>query len=149
MKIQHCSHNVATIRRPNSSYVTTKLFGMYNTIFSERAIFTFPTVDVCRARWPGCGQVLVIRVKVERCRHCWINYFSCSKFRFCLSHDHHHRSAAVSRGLEKASACPLQVSLSCAVLCRIVSLQYLSMWSLHRLAWHLKYYYYIVKLDIM
>ena len=34
----------------------------------------------------------------------------------------------------KASACRLQITLSCAVLCRIVSLQYLSRSSLHRLA---------------
>ena len=40
----------------------------------------------------------------------------------------------MSRGWAKASACPLQVSLSCAVLCHIVSLQYLSRSSLHRLA---------------
>ena len=32
-----------------------------DTIFSERAIFTFPTVDVCRARWFGSGQNLVIQ----------------------------------------------------------------------------------------
>ena len=45
----------------------------------------------------------------------------------------------VSRGLAKkikiiykASACRLQVSLSCAVLCQIVSLQYLSRSPLHR-----------------
>ena len=39
-----------------------------------------------------------------------------------------------SRGWAKASACRLQVSLSCAVLFQIVSLQYLSRSSLHRLA---------------
>ena len=47
---------------------------------------------------------------------------------------HHHWAAVVSRCWVKASACRLQVSLSCAVLCRIVSLQYLSRSSLHRLA---------------
>ena len=35
---------------------------------------------------------------------------------------------------EPATACRLQVSLYCAVLCHIVSLQYLSRSSLHRLA---------------
>ena len=40
----------------------------------------------------------------------------------------------MSRGWAKGSACRLQVSLSCAVLCHIVSLQYLSRSSLHRLA---------------
>ena len=47
---------------------------------------------------------------------------------------HHHWAAVVSCGWAKASACRLQVSLSCAVLCQIVSLQYLSRSSLHRLA---------------
>ena len=40
----------------------------------------------------------------------------------------------MSRGWVKASACRLQIILSCAVLCHIVSLQYLSRSSLHRLA---------------
>ena len=40
----------------------------------------------------------------------------------------------MSRGWAKASACHLQVTLSCAFLCHIVSLQYLSRSSLHRLA---------------
>ena len=48
--------------------------------------------------------------------------------------DHHHYAAVVSRGWVKASACRLQITLSCAVLCHIVSLQYLSRSSLHRLA---------------
>ena len=46
----------------------------------------------------------------------------------------HHWAAAVSRVWAKASACRLQVSMSCAVLCQIVSLQYLSRSSFHRLA---------------
>ena len=49
-------------------------------------------------------------------------------------HHHHHWAAVLSRGWAKASTCRLQVSLSCVVLCRIVSLQYLSRSSLHRLA---------------
>ena len=40
----------------------------------------------------------------------------------------------MSRGWAKASACRLQMTLSCAVLCHILSLQYLSRSSLHRLA---------------
>ena len=44
---------------------------------------------------------------------------------------HHHQAALVPRGWAKASACRLQVSLSCAVLCQIVSLQYLSRSALH------------------
>ena len=39
----------------------------------------------------------------------------------------------MSRGLAKASACRLQITLSCAVLRHIVSIQYLSRSSLHRL----------------
>ena len=41
------------------------------------------------------------------------------------------------RDWAKASACRLQITLSCAFLCHIVSLQYLSRSSLHRLAGHL------------
>ena len=40
----------------------------------------------------------------------------------------------MSRGWAKASACRLQMTLSCVVLCHIVSLQCLSRSSLHRLA---------------
>ena len=40
----------------------------------------------------------------------------------------------MSRGWAKASACCLQTTLSCAFLCHIVSLQYVSRSSLHRLA---------------
>ncbi len=40
----------------------------------------------------------------------------------------------MSRRWAKASACLLQVSMSCALLCQIVSLQYLSRSSLHSLA---------------
>ena len=40
----------------------------------------------------------------------------------------------MSRGWAKASACRLQCILSCAFLCHIVSLQYLSRSSIHRLA---------------
>ena len=53
---------------------------------------------------------------------CWV---------FCRRH---HWAATVSCCWAKASACRLQVSLSCALLCQIVSLQYLSRSSLHRLA---------------
>ena len=40
----------------------------------------------------------------------------------------------MSRGWAKASACRLQITLYCAFLCHIGSLQYLSRSSLHRLA---------------
>ena len=40
----------------------------------------------------------------------------------------------MSRAWAKASACRLQITLSCAFSCQIVSLQYLSRSSLHRLA---------------
>ena len=49
-------------------------------------------------------------------------------------HHHHHWAAVVSCGWAKASAFRLQITLSCAVLCHIVSLQYLSRSSLHRLS---------------
>ena len=55
---------------------------------------------------------------------------------YCQLHHyhHHHWAATVSSGWAKASACRLQLSLSCAVLCHIVSLQHLSRSSLHRFA---------------
>ena len=52
VQIPHSCYHVETIRHPNSSYVTTKLYGTSacgcnnNTIFSKRAILTFLTVDV-------------------------------------------------------------------------------------------------------
>ena len=59
-------------------------------------------------------------------------------FCFMFVHRHHHRSSLpsriVSRGWAKTSACRLQVSMYCAVLCQIVSLQYLSRSALRRLA---------------
>ena len=55
VQVPHSCHHVETIRHPNSSYVTTKLYGTStcgcnnNKIFSKRAILAFLTVDVCRA----------------------------------------------------------------------------------------------------
>ena len=66
IEMQHSCLHVDIIRHPNSSYVTTKLYGTStcgcnnNTIFSEGPISTFPTVDVCQAHWPGSGEALVI-----------------------------------------------------------------------------------------
>ena len=51
-----------------------------------------------------------------------------------LDHHHHHWAVVVSGGWAKASACRLQITLSCRVLCHIVSLQYWSRSSLQRLA---------------
>ena len=59
-----------------SSYVTTKLYGTStcgcnnDRIFPERTIFTFPTADVCRARWPGSGAALVTHANMERWQYC-------------------------------------------------------------------------------
>ena len=89
IEMQHSCHHLDIIRNPNSSYLTTKLYATStcgcnnNTIVSERKMFTFPTVDVCRARWPGSGEALVIHAKVEWWQHCWIHYFSCLRFPFC------------------------------------------------------------------
>ena len=59
------------------------------------------------------------------------------RFKYIIHFSNHHLlswAVVVSRGWAKASACRLQISLPCAVLCQIVSLQYLSRSSLHRLA---------------
>ncbi len=56
VQMPHYCYHVETIRHPNSSYVTTKLYGTStrgcnnNTIFLKIALLTFLTVDVCRAR---------------------------------------------------------------------------------------------------
>ena len=69
-------HNGDTIFHPNSSYVTTKLNGMSscgcnnNAICSDKAIFTFPTVDVSRPRSIGRGKALAVRAKVARWQQC-------------------------------------------------------------------------------
>ena len=53
---QHFYHHTDTICHPKSGYVTTKLHGTStcrynnNAIFSDRAIFKFPAVYVCRPR---------------------------------------------------------------------------------------------------
>ena len=53
---QHFGHHVDTISHPESGYITTKLHGTStcgcnnNAIFSDRAMFTFPTVGVFRPR---------------------------------------------------------------------------------------------------
>ena len=51
---QHFYHHRDTICHPMSGYVTTKLYGTStcqcnnNAIFTDRAIFKFPAVHVCR-----------------------------------------------------------------------------------------------------
>ena len=56
VQMPHSCYHLETIRHPNSSYVTTKLYGTStsgcnnNTFFSKRAILMFLTVDVCHAR---------------------------------------------------------------------------------------------------
>ena len=47
-----------------------------NAIFSDKAIFTFPTVDVCLPLSIGRGKALAVPAKVARWQHCLIHYFS-------------------------------------------------------------------------
>ena len=64
---QHFYHHGDTICHQRSGYVTTKLYGAStcrcnnNAIFSDRAIFTFPTSMV----WPCHGQRR--RINAEGC----------------------------------------------------------------------------------
>ena len=89
IKMQHSCYHVDIILHANSSYVTTKLYGTStcrcnnNTIFSERAIFTFPT-DVCWPRWPGSGEALMIHAIVEKWQYCSVlnSLFSVFKISF-------------------------------------------------------------------
>ena len=80
---------------------------------------------------------------MNRTRQCIYHAASCwstlqredsELYPFLHVHYHHHWAAVVSRGWAKATPCRLQVSLSCAVLCHTVSLQFSSRSSIHRLA---------------
>ena len=70
VQMPHSCHHVETIRHPNSSYVTTKLYGTStcgcnnNTIFSKRAILTFLTVESLMYAAPGGRQALIMHAKV-------------------------------------------------------------------------------------
>ena len=64
----------------------------------------------------------------------FLNVHSLLMLAIALKHCYILLVVIVSCGRAKASACHLQISLSCAVLCQIVSLQYLSRSSLHCLA---------------
>ena len=65
-----------TICHPKSGYVTIKLHGTStcrcnnNAIFSDRAIFKFPAVYVCRPRYSGPGEALAVLAKLETWQHC-------------------------------------------------------------------------------
>ena len=52
---------------------------------TERYMFMFPTVDICRSRWPGSGQTLEMYAEVARWRNCCIHCCSYLKCRFCLT----------------------------------------------------------------
>ena len=41
-----------------------------NAIFSDRAIFKFPAVYVCRPRYSGRSEALAVHTKLERWQHC-------------------------------------------------------------------------------
>ena len=68
---QHFCHHGYTICHPSQVYETTKLHGTStcgcsnNAIFSSRAIFTFPTVVVCRSRLYGSDKALTVHDKVQ------------------------------------------------------------------------------------
>ena len=71
MQRQHFCHHGDTICHPKSGYVTTKLHGTStcgcnsNAMFSGRAVFTFPTVVVCRPRESCPGKALTVHAKVQ------------------------------------------------------------------------------------
>ena len=63
---QHFYHHGDTICHPKSGYVTTELHGTTtcrcnnNAVFSDRAIFKFPAVYVCRPRYSGRAEALAV-----------------------------------------------------------------------------------------
>ena len=91
------------------------------------------TVDTGTLAWVSL-QALSLQMRIRRSQPTWTEYIHLHTASRCLLCHHHHCTAVVPRGWEKASACRLQVSLYCTVLCQIVYLQYLSRSSLHRLA---------------
>ena len=94
------------------------------------------TGDFCRVSKRKCNK----HISWEKLRRAEIDMERLRQVRFSpipmdyTHHHHRHWAAIVPRGWGRASACRLQFSLFCAVLCHIVSLRYLSRSSLHRLA---------------
>ena len=88
------------------------------------------------------GMPFIICIQCLRCIHLtslnqccmFFDYITVVDIMIFFSYHHHHWAAVVSRGWANASACCLQVSLFCPVLCQIMSFPYLSRSSLHRLA---------------
>ena len=69
--MQHFYHHGDTICHIERLHVDAII--IYD--LSARAIFTFPTVYVCRPRWPGRFQALAMHAKVSRWRQSWILNF--------------------------------------------------------------------------
>ena len=83
---QNFCHNGDTSCHPKSGYVTTKLHGTStcwcnnNAIFSDRAIFTFPVVVICRPRLTASKHWRFMPNLLQMWQHCWINYFRVQDF---------------------------------------------------------------------
>ena len=56
--------NEYNMNRKYSCYTTSTRGCNNNSIFQKDYMFTFPTVDVSRARWSGSGRALVIHAKM-------------------------------------------------------------------------------------
>ena len=84
-------HHGDTICHPKSGYLTTKLHWM--SIVDATIMRSFQTeLFSCFLPVAYSGHINLaatqpwqFQAKVPRWRHCWIQYLSCSKFRFCLS----------------------------------------------------------------
>ena len=69
-------HHGDTISHPKSGYVTTKVHGTSkcrynnNAIFSDRSMFKFPAVYVCRQRKSGRSGTLAVPATLQRWQHC-------------------------------------------------------------------------------
>ena len=87
IQTRYFCHHAATICRPSSSYVTTKLYETSacgcnnNTIFQNELFLRFLPSTYVAWQCRSLGDA----AKVAIWRHRWIHHFSCLKVRFCVT----------------------------------------------------------------
>ena len=131
--------------RPLSAQYFSSLVGMRLSILlsvilsSLSLVYTSSTLSPVHVLHVSSSHAVPIqsslRESVPRCpSDVFVSHLVFATLPVIIIIHHLHLAAVVSSCWANASACRLQISLSCAVLCHIVSLQYFSRSSLHRLA---------------